>query len=823
MSSTPPPTGSLITISPLRTSTTWQPRLLREERPHRRRTPADADVLTGGASAVYGSDAISGVVNFILNDDFEGFELGFNGGLSEQGDNGEYAVDMTAGGSFAEGRGNAVVFATYFHRDSLLATERAATAHATFNSSRVPEGQLIGSLLNPFPDLGGFGASPYADLAGNDLGISAGFDFSYANYITLPADRTVLGSLVDYDLTDDVEGYAQLLFADSRTAVQLAPAPLTASNRITIPAARALLLLPGAAAQAEILGRPDPNAPITVQRRMLEVGNRQQEFDKKFYQTTFGLRGEFANEWTWDTYFSFARTDMYDSLTNDLSGSRLQNGLNGCPPGADLGCTPIDPFGLNSISPAQANWLRLPNVTDHHEYQQQVLAVNFAGDLFELPAGPVGAAIGFEHRTDELAFSPAPASRDDLVGFSFVQPAAGDTTIDEVYAEAIVPLLANAPGARYVGLELGVRASDHSSAGSISTYKIGGEWEVVEGLRFRGMFNAATRAPSVFELFQAGDQNFPQYKDPCNSVGGAPGFNNAVVAQNSAPYNFCAAWLGLPGGLDPGTLATLSAFTQADAQVETFLFGNPNLQPEESETITLGAVYSVDTSFGDFDLTVDYYDIDLQGAIAGLTANGLLAACTATLNLASAACLATPRLPSGQSGGLQNPQTNSNLGGTQTTGYDVTIGYSLDEFLGGSLSVSALLTFLDSFVINGKDYVGVHAGLGGATPEFKSNLRTTYSYNDWQFSWQWEHISDMDDYGYSAAYGYPRVAAISYHDFAVRWFVTDDLELNAVCENCTDQDPQLGTSSGYAAGLNVDTSIYDVFGRSYRVGLRARF
>jgi outer membrane receptor protein involved in Fe transport len=407
-------------------------------------------------------------------------------------------------------------------------------------------------------------------------------------------------------------------------------------------------------------------------------------------------------------------------------------------------------------------------------------------------------------------------------------------TVREVYAEALVPLVADAPFAKYIGLELGGRLSNYSSVGDIETWKIGGEWAIVDQFRLRAMYNKATRAPSVFELFRAGDQNFPSYGDPCKNVGGAAALNGTVVLPGSAEYNFCANWIGLDPIGDPvGTDAALSIFAASDTQVETFLFGNSNLEPEEGETITAGAVLQTETPFGDISASVDWYNIQIDGFITSPTANQLLARCTATLNLASPECLATPRISTGQLGGLLAP--NENTGTIETEGVDIAVAYNLvPEDVGlpipGSLDVNALVSHLETWDqegggINGGAYAGIHTGFGGAFPEWKSTVRTTYSYNDWQFSWQWERIGEMDDYGYTALYPayYPAVEAVNYHDFSVRWFATENVDATFVCENCFDEEPQNGTVSGYVAGLNVDGSTYDVLGRFYRFSLRARF
>lgn len=784
------------------------------------------EVVTGGASAVYGSDAVAGVVNFILNDDFEGVEAGFLQGLSERGDSEEFAYDLTVGGAFADGRGHATAFVSYFNRDSLLGSERdeSSVCHPFFCSSRIPNGSLINSVLNPFAA----GGTLKIDDAGDEWDpTEPNYNFSPTNFITLPAERWTFGMFTTYDFTDSVEGYFNAILTDSWTAVQLAPSPLASTNGVTIPAALALSYLPGVNVQAEITGRPDPNADILLQRRMLEWGPRQQEFDKNFFQTTLGFRGDLANGWRWDMSYQYAETDMYDTLSNDVSESRLQQALNACPVGSHADCVTFDPFGEGSASPAVVAFTELDNVTDHHRYTQEVATASMTGDLFELPAGPVGVAFGFEWREDDLRFEPSPLSTGDLVGFNGVEAVGGAASVVELFGEATIPLVEDVPLIRYLGLELGARIANYSSVGNVETYKAGGEWQIVEALRFRGMWNVATRAPSVFELFRSGDQNFPGYEDPCRTTGTVPGsgqsaLNGVAVNPGDPGYDFCAGWLGLDPIGDPvGTEAVLDAFFQSDSQVESFLFGNPNLGTEESETVTVGVVFSQETPIGDFQAAIDYYDISVTSPIGFPATNTVLQRCVATLNLASPECLATPRISSGQLGGVENTLENR-PGELHTEGIDVQVGYSTELF-GGTLDVGALLTFLDEFSTPDNNYTGVAYGLGIVFPEFKSNMRASYRYNDWQFSWQWEHIGELDDYFYSSLYGYPVIDAIDYHDFTVRWFATETLEVALTCENCFDQEPQAGTIQGSAAGLGVDTSTYDLIGRYFRLGVRARF
>ncbi len=799
------------------------------------------EVVTGGASAVYGSDALAGVVNFILKNDFEGVEIGAQGAQSQESDATEYTVDVTIGGNFDSGRGNAVLYVSYYDRQQVLQGSRDFSKNALFNSSRTVGGTLENSLLNSFgnnpacPAPATNCATRYSvnpDASGVARGTQGGYNFAPPNALILPADRITVGTMANYDITDDINFYAEVLYTDSRTGVQLAPAPLSGSNRVTVPVETSpgsgiynarVLAIPGLdalLASRTVGSAPDPFAPVTVQRRMEEVGPRIQTFNKKFLQTTFGFKGTVFGDWDWNVYYSFARAEQTDVLFNDMSKARLQNALNSCPAGSAAGCTEIQIWGQGSITAAQADHIRHGSVTDLHVYEQQILSGFVAGDLFELPAGPLAVAIGAEYRQDEIKFTPADASQGDLIGFNAVQPSAGKTDVREIYIETLVPLVADLPFAQYAGLELGYRYSDYSSVGETTAWKALGEWQPIDDIRFRIGFQQATRAPSVFELFQAGDQNFPRYTDPCNSVGG--------VGVTGAISELCA-FFGLP-------VAVQSTFTQSDTQVEAFRSGNPLLDEEKSDTFTFGAVITPTfVPWGNLQMSIDYYKIEIEdfigyqgvGGAAGIIAKCFASATPGLGNLDPICSQIPQRLPSGDMAGIDNFQ--SNVSQVETAGIDIQVDYSadLEEFgipLPGGIDFTLLTTYLDSYEFDGNEYKGIHYGLGLAFPEWRLNMRTTYSVNDWQFSWQMERIGELNDYGYSTNYAayYPYVDPVFYHDIAIRWFVTENVETSLIIENVADKQPPVFVA-GFVAGPNTDASLYDVVGRYFRFGVRAKF
>ena len=780
------------------------------------------EVVTGGASAVYGSDALAGVVNFIMKDDFEGVEYGMSYGQSDLEDATERTYDITLGGNFGNGRGNAVIYGQWFQRDGVLQGDRpfGQSPFGGWGSSRKPAGSLENALTNPFlTDPGRYHILD--DGSGIASGTGPTYNFTPVNALVLPQERISLSGMASYEINDYVSAFADFIYSDIRANVQLAPVPVSASAGLQVPFDNAgLNAVPGAA--AVIADRADPTAPITIQRRMVEVGNRLQYHDKKFHQYTAGLKGTmpewplFAG-WDWEASYSGSRSVEYDRLENDLSKTRMQESLDGCLPGSSAGCMVIDFFGANSITPAEADWLRLYAIIDQHTYEQETVQGFVSGDLWELPAGPLQVAVGAEYREDTIGFLPADASRGDIIGFNAVQPASGSTDVKEGYIEAVVPLLADYEMAQYLGLEAGFRYSKYSSVGGVRSFKVGAEWQPVDDVRFRVMYQEATRAPTAFELFQAGDQNFPSYTnyDPCNGV----------VAGVTA--EICAWQMGLTL---PGDQAAVDAFSQSDSQIEARRYGNPDLFEESSETLTVGAVVTPTfLPWGDLTVAIDYYDIEVSEWIGFRGVKDITDQCFASATLAEAMlnpdCARMTRLPSGDVT-IDNPQEN--VSQVKTTGIDINAVYSFafEEFgvpeIPGDFQISALVTYLDSYEFDGNEYKGITYGLGASFPEFKSTVRTTYSLNDWQVSWQWEHVGEVDDYGYSAAYGYPMVDAVDYHNVSARWFVTESLALTGNIDNLFDDQPQTN-ASGYVGGPNVDASVYDVIGRYYRIGARVKF
>jgi iron complex outermembrane receptor protein len=786
------------------------------------------EVVTGGASAVYGSDALAGVVNFILQDDFQGVDLGTQASQSSRSDGRERQVDLLLGGNFADDRGNMTAYASWYDREQVL---QAARDYTRINFALDPLGRgsptgVAGRFDNlatdPFPNNGSrvvdkdgsvrrfIGLMPEANDGLAPPGVGDKYNFNPVNNLLTPAERVTIGALGHFDLSSSARAYTELLYVDSKNANQLAPTPATGlsvspdSPVLTQPI-RDLL----ASRTNTLTGAPsDPDLPAVFRRRMSEVGARIQNNSSKLQQLTLGLKGDLpVDNWKYDAYYQYGRTEFTKFTLNDVSRSRLEAAINGCP--AEYvrfvpECAPANIFGENRMSQEAVDFVRL-NFTDNSAFERQLANVSVNGDLFNLPAGAVGLAAGAEWRQDHSDFTPDQnKDRGDILGFTASHPINGGFTVKEVFVEGLVPLAADAPFARKLDLSLGARFSDYTTVGSISAYKAGLNWSPVRDLSFRGMFQAASRAPSVFELFQAADQGFPPFVDPC------------AGATDPGTVAFCQQQ-GVP---DPEN------FIQNAQQVQAFFYGNPNLKEESSDTVTLGvvvrpqAVETLQFSIDFWHIKVDDYVNALAGGVAGIVAN-----CFDTGDLQSPACFSSqlnqPLLYRDNPGDLNVNVPLVNTSKLDTAGIDLQLDYGIPfAFAGGRdrLNVNLLLSYLKRYELDGIDYAGSSGAvnINGSFPRYKANARLSYGWGPVDLSWNIQYINAMTNQALLPAFddGTPYVSpgVRVYHDLSAHVKATDRIDLAFGVRNLTDRKPP---QFDIGIDQNTDPSTYDMLGRAY--------
>lgn len=843
------------------------------------------EVVTGGASAVYGSDAMSGVINFVLKDDYEGGEVTMTyGSEMETGNGQEFEINGLVGGNFANGRGNITTYASYYDRNKVsqreydysrtsgavcydpvspgvyhlsvcdTAAEVADHAGMYFSGgSGTPAwGWITNNGANPFTNLSVLlpatfgagntdtncdgvpgGAVNTGNLSFNDAGQltprnvsgacgvpdrSAGssrYNYAPDNYLIIPAERIALTTNGHYDISDNVRLNFLVNYTDSRTEVQLAPTPATGLRITLTPAMQTLISTNHPDLWAALQSRASPLAPFTMDRRTNEVGTRNGFFENNSFFFLSSLEGSLGDNWDWNLTGSYGQVFASSRGINSVNATALRQGLAGCqdasgnPLGVNAlpGCVPLDIFGPGTLTDPMVSFIRV-NTYSNTIVEENRIAGYVRGDLFTLPGGPVSSVFGFEYRDTYAETTNDNEQRTgNIFGFNAVQDQKGSVDVYELYTELAVPILSEVPFAHYLGLEAGYRRSNYSSVGNVDTYKIGGEWAPVEWLRFRAIYNEATRAPNVFELFQAGDQGFPAYTDPCKdaNANGIPDL--AGAAPNAA---LCAAGIPGYGGF---------AFTANNSQVQAFAFGNPNLSPETAETYSYGVVFQPDWfPLGDFRATVDYYNIEISDVIASFSAQFFLNDCYINANLTSCGHI-TRDTVTGQVSAVNTSRGNQSS--LATKGYDIQLEWSLP--IGpGQLTVNELYSILDSFQLNGRELAGTTtAAIGGALPDYKSVLSLTYSVGDWTLFGRWSYTPSLNDFG---VFGQPTTGspAASYVDVSARWNLTDNFTLTAVVENVADDYPPQ-TIPGLFSQANTDPQVYRVLGRSFAVSARLRF
>jgi iron complex outermembrane receptor protein len=529
------------------------------------------EVVTGGASAVYGSDAMAGVVNFILKDDFEGIQVNGQYGLSQEGDSERYNVDFTLGGSFADGRGNVVISGNYLNRAQTLAGDRDFAAvqldeflddngnpiYLPGGSSSIPQGRFSGS--------GGF--NYLVDDSGNPVaydGSQHAYNFAPVNNLQLPLKRHSISGMGNYQLTDEINLFAEMMYTNNVIERQLAATPFSESN-VDIDLRNPYM----STALRNLFATRDTDndniVQLTINRRMLEAGPRLSEDNHKLFRYVVGFNGEVGNGLNWEVFYNYGKSETSQRQDGNIVISRFRAGMMVDPndPTQCLnpanGCVVLNPFGEGNMTEEMINYLKIA-ATNLTSVTQQQVGATIAGSLIDLPAGELGFAAGVEYRKESAHTQPDTfLATGDIDGFNAGQPTSGSYDVKELYLETVVPILSGVAGAQYLGIEAGIRFSDYSTAGGVTSYKIGGEWRPIDDIKIRGLYQRAVRAPNVNELFLGASNSFP----------GATDFCNDDANRTQAERDFCLQ-LGVPAD-------QIDGFQQNDAQIESLLGGNPDL------------------------------------------------------------------------------------------------------------------------------------------------------------------------------------------------------------------------------------------------------
>lgn len=841
----------------------------------------NVEIVTGGASAVYGSDAIAGVVNFQLRNDLTGIEAGANYSITERGDGARLSLDLALGSSFAEGRGNVTMFANYTKREPIFQDARRFSFTAAGDGCIVPgSANPETSIGTPFPSGiatgtctargGQIGFVPQGSPTGPIATFGVGtntyifnptgggsrlfqdpadlYNFAPDNYLQLPQERYLIGAMGNFEITPGLEFYTELTYSNNRVAQELAPTPtgVTANLQLASPffnaQTRALL--------APLDTDNDGYVTTNVSYRFLSAGSRNSDQNRQAFRILGGFRGDITDKLKFDLYYMYARTSNTQFQQGNVSSSRYRAALNTeFVPGSTTqlqcrdaaaraaGCRPINVFGQGLADPAAVAYVRL-NSTNLESSEIRNAVGTISGSLFNLGLGAddIGFAIGGEYRSMNSRYTPDTfLASGDVLGFNAGQPTSGQYEVKEVFGELRVPVLKDS-FIHLLELNGAARYSDYSlpAIGGQWTYTGGASLAPVRGLTFRSQYSRAVRAPNVQDLFAGNSTGFPAATDPCS--------DRYTGTQTAALRAFCIA-AGVPAA---------NVFTrqvQPAAQIQADFGGNPNVTEETADTFTAGVVFS--PSFVPrLNIQVDYFDIkvkDTIGVLAGGVASALTLCFETIQDLNNPICAPFVGRRSaqgalGQTAGGLNPQfTSANVGRRETRGIDIQVDYNLPLF-GGRLALQYLGTWLDKYrntpiasIPEREEIIeGTFSSAFGAMPEYRHATRATFAKGPTQLSVRWRYNGPVQDSRIDNVFSgrtrvgtnpallpRPNVGGYNYFDLTASFDASDNLTLNLGVNNLFDaKPPVIGAAAEQA---NTLPSFYDVLGRDFFVSARMRF
>ena len=839
--------------------------------------------LTGGASTTYGADAIAGVVNFITRSDFSGVDIQASDQLTQQGDGQYFRIDGTIGSNFADDKGNAVFSVGYQHANPVFQGDRPFSVTALDSFSGNPAGSSF-SDPSVFDLIGNGVVFPGAPLDKDgkptvtsrvqtrpetgtfNNGLYQPFNFNPYNIFQLPFQRYNMFGAAHYEVADDINVYVRGLYSKNVTKTIVAPSGVT-GNIVNIPlsnpyltgAERTIFCTDAGIATADCDAAATATSPTdpayrTVQEglryRSIDVGPRIDRYETEVFDIRGGVRGKINDHLNFDVNGSYGQSTNNHTEAGYVAVSRVRDALlatntTSCLSG-NVGCVPLNIFGpVGSLTPGMVNYI---SVHPFSVVRTSLLQVSgqVSGDFgFSSPLAtkPINFAVGGDYRKykalqdgDVEKTTPGELGLD-----SVVTPFSGGYNVAEGFGELIAPLVSDKPLARNITLETGIRYSHYevdapqSPKFNTTTYKAGGDWTPVEGLKLRGVYQHAVRAPNINELFQPDSPGLTNLSaDPCS--GSKPVGNPDLTA------------VCLAQGAPAGKIGQIS--DPASGQPNTTTAGNLGLKPETSNSFTAGIVLQPAQFVPGFSLTVDYFHIKIKKAITSLSPLDAINACFGNVTAASAtnpACLAIGRNPAtgaldgdaSTTRGLFLPLTNQ--GTLLTDGIDLGANYR-HEVGPGQLNLSFQGTYTRRSLFKAtptalnRECVGFYStncGAAGAPekgslqPKYVWNQRTTYSIGSVDLSLLWRHISKMRQEPDDAANGdgpavpaFARIKAFNYFDTSIRFNAGNNFVLTLSCENIANKKPPI---VGYDIGStffnsgNTYPSTYDTLGRRFAV------
>lgn len=813
------------------------------------------EYLTGGASAVYGADAVAGVANFILNDKFHGLEITASGGMAEEGDATSLNYGITAGRNLGDGRGNITGHLSYADRGSLSRIDRpwaavevndANTPFTTTNSRGGNFARSGGGSVFNLTAQGGIATSPsfnFTNTGGIQQASFGDILTSFEHFIGANT-RQNAALFFNYDLTENLEFWARATVTAIENTSNFSYATVAGTAAATFQVRRdSPFVTPALAtifAGAFNRNYADTAAgtdmfKATVSRSLFELGPRTDVTDRVSSQFAMGLKGKFSNHLSWDFSVINGHSDEDVLRFNEGSPARLAQGLNVTNVGGvakcvdqSNGCVPINFFGPNAMSAEAVAWVEGPALYFGRNRDQLVVSGNLFGDserFFSFKGGPIKWSLGVEFRDEygDMYWDPRILAG-DYFGGTRRQDASAKFDLTELYTEVRAPILSDLPFIKHFELEAAYRISDHSLAGTYDNSKIGFNWQVDNNLRIRGSQQTVFRAPNIGELWGvvgatvASSTLRASHYDPCTTT------------TDAAIRAVCVA-----------TGAPAAPFTK-NITVLNFPFGgDATIKPETGETYTLGFVYTP-TYFKDFTFGVDYWHIQLEDAIGGLSSDAMVRLCyDVSKDANSVYC---QRIKRDVTGNLTDISlVDINVSNFETAGYDFNASYKLrlpEAFPGDSINFDLRGGLMDTFIkqatpleakVNciGKFHVPgscSDSGVGSRPmPTIRGSLGISWISKPLTLRATWRHFGDVIEgpspTGTYTTFLHKHIEAQNYLDLGATWRINSHFRASFSVTNALDTEPPL--IGNFAVDANTIPAVYDVIGRRYGLSLVYKF
>ena len=801
------------------------------------------EVLKEGAGAIYGSDAIAGVVNFITRKDYDGADVSVEYGQTSRSDGQRESASLSWGAS--TDKASIMLGANWNHQDAVSAGDRDFSKNALYlyggsiiqgGSSRVPTGRVF------VPGAGGCGSQTRIEgSSGASLGDYRCFDttndlYNYQplNRILTPQERGSFFTLANYQIADWAEAYAEFMYNRTSSGFEIAELPFDSRADNVVISGQNIYNPFG----VDLGGAPfpDPSDPTSqIQNpnatwRMTPLGTRHSSVTSDGIQINTGLRGTIMDSsWTWDLSAGYGRVDqntntdgyLFQTALKDAVGPSFIDGTGtptcGTPAAPIAGCIPVNIFNLGAPDQIAALESISSDYNQTYVYTTKMANLNFSGDLVAMPAGALQLAVGAEYRKQQGEFNTdflTQATEQSfflnclLASETCSGDSKGDFDVKEVYAELFIPIIADKPGVKALNLTLGARYSDYSTFGNTTNGVVKVEYRPFSDLLIRGSYAEIFRAPTVYDLFHSPTVDAPTYTDPCE------GLTAAAVA---ATPNLALACQNVP--LD-GT------FAEPNGQVTGSILSNDQLDAETGDVYTFGFVYDASWLPG-FSMTVDFWNYKIDTPITPLDVNFSSDQCVA--NGDPGFCGLIHRNPDGTVLVFEEPTVN--LGTLETSGVDVGFKYRLRTDGAGDFQFSLDSTYIDKYDSDSGTGAPIDHVAGFYDRQFGniSQLRMLGGFG-WAFKGfdALATVRYIDGIELTDPDGAPGVQpnlsrpSYTYVDLVLGYTLPTNTSFKIGVDNLTDKAPPILYQNN-VINANTDVSTYDTIGRAYWASIVQKF